>query len=67
MPWKHAFLDDRKHSMIKDYFISGYPNAYLIDEKGIILANGNQVRGDKLIQTLENHFKSKENTTAKTE
>jgi len=60
MPWKHGFLDDRKHVMIKDYFIFGYPNAYLIDGDGNVIANGDKVRGKQLIQTLSDYFADKE-------
>ncbi|GLX79742.1 hypothetical protein tinsulaeT_30820 [Thalassotalea insulae] len=59
MPWKHGFLDDRKHPMIKDYMVFGYPVAYLIDENGAVLASGDKVRGKRLSKTLSIYFDKK--------
>ncbi|NQZ07579.1 MAG: redoxin domain-containing protein [Algicola sp.] len=58
MPWKHAFLNDGEHPMVKDYFVFGYPAAFLIDENGKVLATGEKVRGDKLQKTLAEYYES---------
>ncbi|NQZ12686.1 MAG: TlpA family protein disulfide reductase, partial [Algicola sp.] len=56
MPWKHAFLDNGQHPINKDYFVFGYPKAVLIDEKGNILADGDNARGSKLVKTLSEYY-----------
>ena len=59
MPWKHAFLQDGEHPIIKSYDVIGYPTAYLIDENGKVLATGDSVRGEKLEQTLAKYYSDK--------
>lgn len=59
MPWKHAFLQDGEHPIIKSYDVFSYPTAYLIDENGKILATGDKVRGEQLEQTLASYFSGK--------
>jgi thiol-disulfide isomerase/thioredoxin len=57
MPWKHAFLQDGMHPIIKSFDVIGYPTAYLIDEEGKVLATGDKVRGEQLEQTLEGYYR----------
>jgi len=59
MPWKHAFLDDRKHPILNAYFIFGFPTTFLIDEHGKILASGIKVRGTELDKTLDEYYENK--------
>jgi len=59
MPWKHAFLQNGEHPIIKSYDVFGYPTAYLIDENGKILATGDKVRGAQLEQTLASYYSGK--------
>ncbi len=59
MPWKHAFLDNGKHPINKDYFVFGYPKAVLIDEQGNILADRDKARGSKLVKTLTDYYSKK--------
>jgi len=60
MPWKHAFLQDGEHPIIKSYDVFGFPTAYLIDENGKVLATGDKVRGEQLQQTLASYYSGKE-------
>jgi thiol-disulfide isomerase/thioredoxin len=59
MPWKHAFLQNGEHPIIKSYDVVGYPTAYLIDENGKILATGDKSRGEQLEQTLVSYYNGK--------
>jgi len=50
--WIH--IQQNKNSAIeKLYQISGYPSAFLVSKKGIIIAEGDDLRGEKLMTTLE--------------
>ena len=35
------------------FAVRGYPTYYLIDPEGIVVATGNELRGDNLVPTLE--------------
>ncbi len=59
MPWKHAYLQNGEHPIIKSYDVVGYPTAYLIDENGKVLATGDKVRGEQLEQTLASYYGGK--------
>lgn len=61
MPWKHIFFGRGKDCLypkIKEEFgIKFIPSPFLIGKDGKILAMGDDLRGEKLIETLGKYFK----------
>jgi thiol-disulfide isomerase/thioredoxin len=54
MPWTHAFAGrDQEHDVMQRYGFSGVPMVVLIDEAGTILETERELRGEKLLPTLE--------------
>lgn len=55
MPWTHAFVgnDGSDREVMKRFGFSGVPTAILVDEHGAILEVGMELRGDRLLPTLE--------------
>lgn len=60
MPWKHAFLDNGKHPITEDFMVKKYPTVYLVNDKGEVIATGEDVKGSNLSKTLENYYATKE-------
>ncbi len=54
MTWKHAFLSGGgKHAVSRAYGVVGIPKAVLVGPDGKIVATDADVKGDKLVETLE--------------
>jgi thiol-disulfide isomerase/thioredoxin len=54
MPWKHSWQGEEKAEEIKKAFrVSGYPDAYLADARGTLLAKGADAHPAKLNATLD--------------
>ncbi|MFO7890652.1 MAG: redoxin domain-containing protein [bacterium] len=61
MPWNHAFLEGKLDNEItKRFNVNGY-TPILVDSKGKIIANQNNLREEKLLKTLDNYFRVKSN------
>ncbi|MBP1626730.1 MAG: Thiol-disulfide isomerase or thioredoxin [Holophagaceae bacterium] len=57
MPWSHAFVEGGFTSpLAQAYGVMGIPKPLLIGPDGIIVANGGDVRGEKLLETLRKHL-----------
>jgi peroxiredoxin len=58
MPWLHSLIKESFDSPIAESFeVTGVPRPILIDPKGMIIALHTDLRGDKLIKTLEKYLK----------
>jgi len=58
MPWHHAFVEGGFASpLAQAYGVKGIPKPLLIGPDGIILATGNEVRGEQLLRTLGKFLK----------
>lgn len=58
MPWTHAFATGLYENPIADIFqITGVPTVFLIDPQGKIIETRENLRGDKLIPTLQKYLK----------
>lgn len=58
MPWLNAFAKGEFDSSIGDIFeVTGIPKPVLIDPNGKIIAISGEVRGDRLMKTLEKYLK----------
>jgi thiol-disulfide isomerase/thioredoxin len=56
MPWPQIYQGTDK--IAADYGVTGIPAAFLIDgDTGVILASGDDLRGDKLAKTIAAHLK----------
>ncbi len=65
MPWKHAFLDQGFESKTADRFeVVGIPKPVLVGPEGQIVATSADVRGEKLLKTLEKHLGSASDASA---
>lgn len=54
MPWTHAFVGRAGETEVyKRYGFSGIPTAILVDGTGTIVAAGGELRGERLLPTLE--------------
>jgi thiol-disulfide isomerase/thioredoxin len=70
-PWKKAIIDDgliwlyhgfdKTGVVARDYEVRFIPSAFLIDGNGNIIASGDQLRGEGLIQTLNSLLLAKKN------
>lgn len=57
MPWRHAVLPGAHDSATaKAFRVHGIPSAVLVDPAGRIAADESQLRGDRLLATLESHL-----------
>lgn len=60
MPWKHVFFGRGKECLYpkikEDFDLRFIPSPFLIDKTGKIVAMGDELRGEKLIKTLEKFF-----------
>lgn len=57
MPWMHAFLAGAfNHELSKRFEVTSIPKPILVDEKGNIVAVENELRGERLEQTLAKHL-----------
>jgi thiol-disulfide isomerase/thioredoxin len=54
MPWRHAFLGAGRTGtpILEAYGVTGFPTLFLLGPDGKILANGMELRGEKLAATL---------------
>ncbi len=58
LPWHHvSALKGWGDSNVKTYNLSGIPSPFLLDPEGRIIAKGNDLREEKLIETLEKYLK----------
>ena len=58
MPWTHAYVTGMYENPIADSFqIIGVPTVFLIDPQGKIIETRENLRGDKLIPTLQKYMK----------
>lgn len=61
MPWKHVFIGRGKDAELikvkEDFRIKFIPSPFLIDKDGKIVAMGEDLRGDKLIETIGKYVK----------
>ncbi len=58
LPWHHvSALKGWGDSNVKTYNLSGIPSPFLLDPEGKIIAKGNDLREEKLIETLEKYLK----------
>jgi len=56
--WRNATPESVKDLIEKRFRVSGFPTLLLLDPDGIVLeTRSNQLRGDKLIPTLERFMK----------
>ena len=57
MPWFNSFLKyDPNNQIIKDFELVTIPKPVLINNEGVIVATGMDLRGSKLKETLANIF-----------
>lgn len=57
MPWQHLWLTGGWNDpVMKNYEVAGIPKAVLLSEEGLILATDQDLRGEKLLETLETVF-----------
>lgn len=69
MPWKHAFLAGSRdpnmlaQPMMVAYAVETFPTLFLIGPDGKILATTDELRGEKLGETLAKHMGVSENPT----
>jgi len=57
MPWKHAFVEGGFESDVANKFeVVGIPKPILIGPNGRIVATEEDLRGEKLLETLEEHL-----------
>ncbi len=57
LPWHHvSVLKGWKDPAVETYNIRGIPSPFLLDPEGKIIAKGDSLREEKLIQTLEKIF-----------
>lgn len=57
MPWKHAWLNgdpEARKALEQAYGVSNYPSLFLVGPDGRILAKGEDLREEKLAETLAN-------------
>ncbi|WP_340104171.1 TlpA family protein disulfide reductase [Rhodohalobacter sp. 8-1] len=59
MPWSHSFIED--NSVLEDNVVSKFevyavPKTFLVNKEGIIIATDVDLRGERLLNTLENIF-----------
>lgn len=54
MPWLHAFLGriDKDAPEVSAFLLSGFPDAVLVDQHGVLLSRGDRLRGHRLAETL---------------
>ena len=54
MPWLHSFVDGGFQSILaRDFEVSGIPKPILVDSTGHIIASELELRGDRLMRTLD--------------
>lgn len=57
MPWLHTFVKDGfKNELSRTFEVMGIPKPILVDDKGMIIATEESLRGDELISTLARLF-----------
>ncbi len=57
MPWTHTFVSYKDRAKLsQDFEVSGIPKPVLVDEHGIIIASGSELRGEGLLRVLESVF-----------
>jgi len=59
MPWSHSFIED--DSVLEDNVVSKFevhavPKTFLVNKEGIIIAKDVDLRGERLLNTLEKFF-----------
>jgi thiol-disulfide isomerase/thioredoxin len=53
MPWLHTFVEKGfKNELSKRFEVNGIPKPILVNDKGIIIATGSELRGKSLKETL---------------
>ncbi len=53
MPWLHTFVEKGfKNELSKRFEVNGIPKPILVNDKGIIIATGSELRGSELKKTL---------------
>ncbi len=58
MPWFNAYEKFSQDSrLVRDFELALIPKPILVDESGIILAAGKEIRGEALLKTLAQYFK----------
>lgn len=57
MPWFNSFVEYKpEEKVVQDFELASIPKPILIDSNGIIVAEGNALRGDNLEKALEGMF-----------
>ncbi|RJP32132.1 MAG: TlpA family protein disulfide reductase [Candidatus Omnitrophota bacterium] len=55
MPWKHVLDEDGKISSL--YKVQFIPSVFLLDHTGKLMAEGNDLRGNRLLKIVEKYIK----------
>ena len=61
MPWQHLWLKGGwNDDMMKAFEVAGIPKAILLNDEGLIIATASDLRGEKLLETLDIVFENRE-------
>ena len=59
MPWNHSFIKDNSNledEVVSKFEVFGVPKTFLVNKKGEIIATDVDLRGERLLNTLEDVF-----------